>query len=400
MGKKAVILILFILPLFSEVKYYPGKSPLISISLISPCGRADDEKSGVLEEFFVYHKMKWEDEVFSVGGRSEYRVGPDYSYFRVFTLKNYWQTAIKTIVSMVRDRGFESESLLKARTYLSLRNTSPLPRDFGIFLFYPLSRYAKPYPGPSDFNRISTVDLVSIRRKCFSPSRVRIVVEGSYLGYLVKERLTFPVSIEKLPPLEEPPDRTPLKVGLLPSHKVFVIWYFKVIDPKDLCPLRYLLSSLAMEPGGLLRSVLRPFGKVDWGINYGRKISVGWIMVRSIPQDAILKTISAGTRAIAGKLRVGLDGVEYERITRQFQGRAAYENSLPWQGFRREWKSFLMENGRCSRLQVNSSLSDYPTRSISVLVGASEKILPVLVGRFSSVGVFDRRGKLLYQVSR
>ncbi len=400
MGKKALILILFILPLFSEVKYYPGKTPLISISLISPCGRADEEKSGALEEFFVYQKMRWDNEIFAVGGRTEFWVGADSSYFRVFTLKNYWQTSIKMIVSMIRDRGFESESLLNARTYLSLRNTLPGPRDFGIFLFYPLSRYARPYPSPSDFNRISTVDLVSLRKKCFSPSRVRIVVEGSYLGYLVKKRLTFPALIEKLPPMEEPPDRTPLKVGLLPSQKVFVVWYFKVIDPRDLCPLRYLLSSLAMEPGGLLQSVLRPFGKVDWGINYGRKISVGWIKVSSIPEDSVLKTISAGTRAIAGKLRVGLDKTEYERITRQFHGRAAYENSLPWQGFRREWRSFLMGDEGCSYLQVNSSLSDYPTRSISVLVGASEKILPVLVDRFSSVGVFDRRGKLLYQVSK
>ncbi len=401
MGKKAIILlVLLCLPLFSDVRFYPKRTPLVSISILSPCGRADEEKTGALEEFFQYQRMKWREELFSVGGRIEYRVGVDSSYIRILVLKNYWQTAAKITLSILRERGFDSESLLLARKFLFARTSAPGLEDFGVFLFYPLSRYARPYPTPSDFNRISTRDLVTLREKCFSPERVRVVVEGGFLKYLMKRALAFSPSIKPLPPLAEPPDRTPLKVGLLPSSRVSVVWYFKVIDPADLCPMRYFLASLAMQPGGLLQSVLRPYGKVSWGMNYGRKISVGWIKVDSLPQEFILKTISTGTRAIAGKMRLGLDGEEYRKISRKFLGRSAYLRSLPWQGFRREWKAFLMKEDKCSLSRVNSSLSDYPTRNISVLVDASEDVLPLLVGRFSSVGVFDRRGKLLYQVSR
>ncbi len=382
------------------IKFYPEKNPLLSISVVSPCGRADEDKAGLLEEVFTYQEVRWKDALFSSGARVEAEIGPDFSSFRVIVLKNFWETAIGVASSLVKDRNFESRSLVEARSLLALRLYRPSPQDFGIFLFYPLSHYAKPFPEPGDFNRISTSDLRAFKEKCFDPRRIKIVVEGSFLKHLIKKRMTLEKRPSFLPPLTEPPDRTPLKVGLLPSPRPFVMWFFKVIDAEDLCAIRYFLASLAMGPQGLMRSVFYPYGKVSWGIKKGRNVSIGWIKVSSLSDEEVFGIVSTGNRAIAGKLRIKMDKREFDRIRRQFMGKKAYTDSLPWPGFRREREAFLMEEKECSLQEVNSSLSDYPTRNISVLVGAREALLPRLVKKFASIGVFDSRGKLLYQVSK
>ncbi len=399
--RKLSLILLFVSGLSPQIiRFYPGKNPLLSISVLSPCGRADEEKVGLLEEIFTYEKAKWRDALFSSGARIETGIGQDFSYFRIIVLKNFWQIAADVASSLMKDRNFDSRSLVEARALLSLRTFKPSPEDFGVFLFYPLSHYAKPFPAPGDFNRISTSDLKRFKEKCFAPRRVRVVVEGGFLKYFLRNRLSFRKGTYPLASLSEPPDRTPLKVGLLPSKQPFVIWFFKVIDAEDLCPLKYFLASLAMEPQGLMRSVFYPYGTVSWGIKKGRNVSIGWIKVSSSSEEELLGIISTGNRAIAGKLRMKMDKKEFLRIQRQLKGKRAYLESLPWAGFRREKESLLMEEGSCSLGRVNSSLSDYPTRNISVLVGAREEFLPALVKKFSSVGVFGPRGRLLYQVSK
>ncbi len=399
--RKLSLMLLFATGLSPQIiKFLPQKIPLLSISVISPCGRADEDKPGLLEEIFAYEESKWKDALFSSGARVETGVGADFSYFRIIVLKNFWQTAADVASSLVKDRNFDSRSLVEARALLGLKAFRPAPEDFGVFLFYPLSNYAKPFPDPEDFNRISTSDLRRFKEKCFVPGRVRVVVEGGFIKHILKTRLSFRKGITPLPSLSEPPDRTPLKVGLLPSRQPFVIWFFKVIDAEDLCPLKYFLASLAMEPQGLMRSVFYPYGTVSWGLKKGRKVSIGWIRVSTTSEKELLSMISTGNRAIAGKLRVRMDKREFLRIQKQLKGKRAYLESLPWPGFRRERESLLMEERSCSLAQINSSLSDYPTRNISVLVGGSQELLQALVRKFSSIGVFGPRGRLLYQVSR
>ncbi|GEM_PF-2196005 len=377
----------------------PSPMELISLTIISPCGRADEETSGLLSTLFLYQEEKWKKDIWNSGARIETHVGVDSSYFRIISLKNYWSTPSRIAASLIYSSQIDPAALTRAKKLISLSIPRPSFSDFGPFLFYPMSEYGRPFPTMTDIMRITPKDISNLKQKCFSPRRVKIVVEGGFITSVIKNSLSKNITrIVHLQKLMEPPDRPPIKVGFITMNEPHVVWFFKIIERKEIMPIKVLISALALNPEGLFHTMFTDRVSISSGIQKGRNVSFGWIDLR-IRKGSTKEIFFLSRRVISGKMRAGIEPDEFERIKKYMKGKLKYEESLPWPVMRREWKAIRMQEKEYSLNEINSVLRNFPSRSLSVLITGSEDSVKEILQNVSSIGVFDSAGRFLYELS-
>lgn len=396
-------LVIFLLTSFihSSVNLILKPSPmeLISLTIISPCGRADENTSGLLSTLFLYQREKWRKDLWNSGARVETYIGVDSSYFRIISLKNYWSTSSKITSSLIYDSQIDLTALARAKRLISLSMPRPVFSDFGPFLFYPMSEYGRPFPTMTDIMRITPKDLASLKQKCFSPRRVKVVVEGGFISSVIKNSFSKGTSkIIRLQRLMEPPDRPPIKVGFITMNDHHVVWFFKIIERREIIPVEMLINSLALKPDGLFHTMFTDRVSITSGIKLGRNVSFGWIDLK-ILKGSTKEIFFLSRRVIKGKMRSGIDQDEFERIKKYMRGKQKYEESLPWPAMRAEWKSIRMQEKGYSLNEINSVLRSFPSRSLSALITGSEESVKDILQNVSSIGVFDSTGRFLYELS-
>jgi len=376
------------------------QNELVSITVVSPCGRADEGISGLLSVLFLYQREKWRKSLWNSGGRVEAKINEDSSYFRVIALKNYWNVATNVTESLIFDSQINPISLETAKKILVMSLPRPTLEDFGPFLFYPMSEYGHPFPVIADIMKINSSHLKALKNKCFSSSRVRVIVEGGFVPSIVKN-IYMKKNADYPPPprLVEPPDRPPIGVGFLPDDEYHVIWFFKLIEEREILPIKYLIHSLAMNSEGLLYTMFSGKIRVNSGIKYGRNVSFGWIDLKVNDPKDLREVFFVSRRVIYGKLRTGIEEEEYNRARKYELGREKYYKSLPWPIFRREWKAIRMREKKMSIEQMNNVLKNFPLRSTSVLITGRENNIKEILDRVSSIGVFDSLGRFMYELS-
>ncbi len=384
--------------LFSiNITMLPSRGELLSITVFSPCGRADEEKRGLLSLLLNYQKENWRRQIWATGIKIDANLGLDSSYFRIISLKNFWSTASKITSSLIYDSQIAPAVLARAKNYMSLNLPKPTIKEFAPFLFYPSSDYAKPYPEVADIMRASPKDVLGIKRKCFSPNVIKIVVEGNFIPSLINNTLVKKKNFPYEAKLAEPPDKPALGYGFLQYSETHVIWFFKIIEDKEIYPIKLLIHSLTRKPDGLLYSVLPSECDVKSGIMYGRNVSFGWIDIKG---GSLNKIFLNSSEVLKEKMKGGINMIELGKIKRYMKGREGFEESLPWQGMRSQWEKFNMEGEEESLHEVNRILSSFPLRSVTVLFTGKEDEMKGILEKVNTIGVLNERGKFLYELSK
>ncbi len=385
-----------------------SRMELVRISAFITCGRADEKTPGSASLLFYYFKSKNYEQLQRSPIKTQLRLGLDYMVLQTTGPTTYWAIMMNFIKKFLTDRKIDIAHLAMAKRLMLMEVSHIDFTEFAPYLFYPDTLYATPFPDETDINRLSKQDLRDFRRRCIVPPNVILIYEGSLIREVfyekyVKELASWAAARTYVPP--PPPDVPPIPFGFVShSGSASLIWFFKIIDPSDLFPIRALITLEGISPGGILFNELREkrsiASNVSFGIKYNRKVSFAYIKIDTT--DHFLPAVYKISRdLIFRKMKEGIKRNELKRLQRYLKGVESIEKSLPWRKTREVIDSVLMKPLTLYSLErINSSLSNLSYRSISVLFIGREGAFRDIVRVTGSLAILDRHGRSLYTIKK
>ncbi len=384
------------------------RTELVRISAFITCGRADERAPGSASLLFYYFKSKNYEQLQRSPVKIQLHLGLDYMILQTTGPTTYWAIMMNFIKKFLTDRKIDIAHLARAKRLMLMGASRVDFTDFAPYLFYPDTLYATPFPDETDINRLSKQNLQDFRRRCIVPPNVILIYEGSLIKEVfyekyVKELSSWTATRTYVPP--PPPDVPPVPFGFVShSGSASLIWFFKIIDPSDLFPIRALITLEGISPGGILFNELREkrgiASNVSFGIKRNRKVSFAYIKIET--SDHFLPAVYKISRElIFRKMREGIKKNELKRLQRYLKGVESIEKSLPWRKTREVIDSVLMRPQPVYSLErINSSLSNISYRSITVLFTGKEGAFRDIVRVTGSLAILDSHGRSLYTIKK